>query len=43
MEFVRKTKTTITISGNKIKWGLFKCQFCFQEVERQINGVFLII
>jgi len=38
MKFIRKTKTTVTKSGNRIRWGLFLCPFCLQLVEKQISA-----
>lgn len=38
MELIRKTKTTLTKKGNKIRWAIFKCPYCLQEVERQISN-----
>ena len=38
MELIRKTKIKITKNGNKIRYAIFKCNFCLQEVERQISN-----
>ena len=38
MEIVRKTRVKITKNGNKIRYAIFKCPFCLQEVERQISN-----
>lgn len=38
MELIRKTKVKITKNGNKIRYAIFKCSFCLQEVERQISA-----
>jgi|SRR3972149_2440599 len=38
MDLIRKTKTKITKNGNKIRYAIFKCSFCLQEVERQMSN-----
>jgi len=38
MELIRKTRTEITKNGNKIRYAIFKCLGCLQEVEKEISG-----
>ena len=38
MELIRKTRVEITKNGNKIRYAIFKCPECLQEVERCINN-----
>ena len=38
MELIRKTRVEITKNGNKIRYAIFKCLDCFQEVERCISN-----
>lgn len=38
MKLIRKTRREITKKGNKIRYALFKCPDCLQEVERQISN-----
>jgi len=38
MELIRKTRTEINKNGNKIRYAIFKCPFCLQEVERCISN-----
>jgi len=38
MELIRRTKTIITKNGNKIRYAIFWCNYCKQEVERDISS-----
>src|SRR3972149_1009802 len=38
MELIRKTRTETTKNGNKIRYAIFKCLGCLQEVEKEISG-----
>ena len=38
MELIRKTRTEITKNGDKIRYAIFKCPECLQEVERQMSN-----
>ena len=37
MKLIRKTRTEVTKNGNKIRYGIFWCVGCKQEVEKQIS------
>ena len=38
MELIRKTRVEITKNGNRIRYAIFKCPECLQEVERCISN-----
>src|SRR3972149_2238913 len=38
MELIRKTRIEITKNGNRIRYAIFKCPECLQEVERCISN-----
>ena len=38
MKLIRKTKTEITKNGNKVRYGIFKCPECLQEIERPMSN-----
>ena len=38
MELIRLTITVITQKGNKVRYGIFWCGYCKQEVERQLGN-----
>ena len=38
MKLLRKTRVKITENGNKIRYGIFWCDACKQEVEKQISN-----
>jgi len=38
MEFLREIESRIDKRGHKIKWAIFKCPDCLQEVERRLSN-----
>ena len=38
MKLVRKLDTRPNKNGHKVRWALFECPFCLQEVERRLFG-----
>lgn len=38
MKLIKYIGKRLNKNGNKVSWGLYKCPFCLQEVERQLSN-----